>query len=109
MRSNISNCGNTGPARSAARLPRNDPGSNDMVPAGFSLAAIKHRTIVLTALALVLGLTAACETSGERALREEREAYIESLDLEELKGSLETVNPDPYTDGTIKPRYGKKR
>lgn len=77
-----------------------------MVPAGFSLAAIKQWTLTLTALALVLGLTAACETAGERALRKEREAYIKSLDLDELKGSLETVNPDPYTDGTIKPHIG---
>ena len=65
-----------------------------------------RRAIPLAALIAVMGLMAACETAGERALREEREAYIKTLDLEELKGSLETVNKDPYTDGTIKPHVG---
>ena len=77
-----------------------------MIPASRDLARWKGRSAAFAALVLVLGLTAACETAGERALREEREAYIESLDLEELKESLETVNPDPYNDGTIKKHFG---
>lgn len=51
---------------------------------------------------VVMGLTAACETAAERAAREEREAYIETLDVDELKESLETVNPDPYANRRFK-------
>ena len=79
-----------------------------MISAPIRLASPRQRIVPFAALTAVLALTAACETAGERALREEREAYIETLDLEELKGSLETVNPDPYTDGTIRPRYGRR-
>ncbi|NIA72138.1 hypothetical protein HBA54_26465 [Pelagibius litoralis] len=50
---------------------------------------------IVLALAAV-GLTAACESAAERAAREEREAYIETLNVEELKENLNTVNPDPY-------------
>ena len=77
-----------------------------MHPTATRPAAWTPRALTLAALAMVLGMTAACETAEERALREEREAYIESLDVDELKGSLETVNPDPYNDGTIKKHYG---
>ncbi len=77
-----------------------------MHPTATRPATRTPRALTLAALAMILGMTAACETAGERALREEREAYIESLDLDELKGSLETVNPDRYNDGTIKKHFG---
>ncbi len=79
-----------------------------MSPAGFALAKISRQGAALAALALVVGLTAACESASEREARKEREAYINSLDMDELKNSLHTVNPDPYSDGTIKPRYGRR-
>ena len=78
-----------------------------MSPAGFALAKISRQGAALAALSLVLGLTAACESASEREARKEREAYVNSLDIDELKSSLHTVNPDPYTDGTYKPRPGK--
>ena len=78
-----------------------------MHPNTTKSAARTPRAVTLAALAMVLGITAACETAEERALRKEREAYIESLDIEELKGGLKTVNPDPYTDGTIRKHVGR--
>ena len=77
-----------------------------MHPTATRRTARRPRATTLAALGMVLAVTAACETAGERALREEREAYKESLDLDELRNSLETVNPDPYNDGTIKKHYG---
>lgn len=69
-----------------------------------------HRRLLGVSLALaVLALTAACETAAERAAREEREAYIESLDLDKLKEGLETVNPDPYDPKTAKPLRRQKQ
>ena len=56
----------------------------------------KCRIPVLGVLLAAAALTAACETAAEREARLEREAYVESLDVEELKNQLETVNPDPY-------------
>jgi hypothetical protein len=55
----------------------------------------KRRLLLLAALVAVAGLTA-CESAAEREARLEREAYLKSLDVEELKKQLETVNPDPY-------------
>jgi hypothetical protein len=54
------------------------------------------RLLLAGAMLALAGLTAACESAAERQARLEREAYIESLDIDELKGSLETVNPDPF-------------
>jgi hypothetical protein len=54
------------------------------------------RLLLAGAMLALAGLTAACESAAERQARLDREAYLESLDVEELKGSLETVNPDPY-------------
>ena len=54
----------------------------------------------------------ACESDAERKARLEREAYIKTLDMEELKNSLETVNPDPYAPdnlGTLNRGRPKKR
>src|SRR3546814_11735372 len=55
----------------------------------------KTRLFLVAALLALAGLTA-CESAAEREERLAREAYIESLDIEELKKDLETVNPDPY-------------
>jgi hypothetical protein len=55
-----------------------------------------RRLYLVAALLAVAGLTAACESATERQARLEREAYIKSLDVEELKKQLETVNPDPH-------------
>lgn len=57
---------------------------------------ITGRILLVTALLTLAGLTAACESDAERAARLEREALMKSGELEELKKSLETVNPDPY-------------
>ncbi len=54
------------------------------------------RTLLVTALLALAGLTAACESDAERAARLEREALIKAGKMEELQNSLETVNPDPY-------------
>jgi hypothetical protein len=54
-----------------------------------------RRLFLVAALLAVAGLTA-CESAAERDARLAREAYLESLDVEELKKQLETVNPDPY-------------
>ena len=59
----------------------------------------KRRLMLIAAMLAVVGLTAACESAAERQARLEREAYIESLDVEELQNSIETVNPDPYAPG----------
>jgi len=56
----------------------------------------RKRLLLVAAMLAVAGLTAACESAAERQARLEREAYIKTLDVEELKNSLETVNPDPY-------------
>src|SRR3546814_12902038 len=55
----------------------------------------KTRLFLVAALLALAGLTA-CESAAEREERLAREAYIESLDIEELKKDLETVNPEPY-------------
>jgi hypothetical protein len=55
----------------------------------------KRRLLLVAALLAVAGLTAACESAAEREARLAREAYVKSLDVEELKKQLETVNPDP--------------
>ena len=63
----------------------------------------KHLLVVAGLLAVTLP-AAACETAAERQARLEREAYVKSLDVEELKKQLDTVNPDPYAPknaGTI--------
>lgn len=57
-----------------------------------------RRLLLAAALVAVAGVTAACESAAERQARLEREAYLESLDVEALKNSLKTVNPDPYAD-----------
>jgi hypothetical protein len=54
-----------------------------------------RRLFLVAALLAAAGLTA-CESAAEREARLAREAYIKSLDVEELKKQLETVNPDPY-------------
>ena len=56
----------------------------------------KCRIPLIAVLLAAAALTAACETAAEREARLEREAYVESLDVEELKKQLDTVNPDPY-------------
>ena len=55
-----------------------------------------RRLFLIGAILAVASLTAACESEAERQARLKREAYIKSIDVEELKNSLETVNPDPY-------------
>lgn len=55
----------------------------------------KRGLLVLAAFLAAAGLNA-CESATEREARLEREAYMKSLDVEELKKQLETVNPDPY-------------
>ena len=59
-----------------------------------------YRSAGRTALALALlaaaGMTAACESDVDRAMREEREALKASGQLEELEDQLQTKNPDPY-------------
>ena len=55
-----------------------------------------RRLFLVAALVAVAGLTA-CESAAERDARLAREAYLKTLDVEELKKQLETVNPDPYT------------
>lgn len=63
------------------------------------------KNILRVSLAVAaLGLTAACETAAERDARLEREAYIETLNVEELKEQLNTVNPDPYDPKKFRPR-----
>jgi hypothetical protein len=54
-----------------------------------------RRLFLVAALLAAAGLTA-CESAAERDARLAREAYLKSLDVEELKKQLETVNPDPY-------------
>ncbi|MGF1594937.1 MAG: hypothetical protein ACFCUW_16770 [Kiloniellaceae bacterium] len=56
----------------------------------------KTRLLLVGAMLAIAGLTAACESAAERQARLDREAYIKSLDVEELKESLETVNPEPF-------------
>ncbi|MGF1632044.1 MAG: hypothetical protein ACFCUT_21415 [Kiloniellaceae bacterium] len=56
----------------------------------------RKRLLLVAAMLAVAGLTAACESAAERQARLEREAYIKTLNVEELQNSLETVNPDPY-------------
>lgn len=70
---------------------------------------VSARTLCLLLALAGMGLTAACETAAERQQRLEREAYIESLDLEELKGSLDTVNPDPYDPKKFQPNKGREK
>ncbi|WP_420347565.1 hypothetical protein [Pelagibius sp.] len=67
------------------------------------------RVICLLLALAGTGLTAACESAAERQQRLEREAYIESLDLDELKGSLDTVNPDPYDQRKFQPNKGREK
>src|SRR3546814_18895971 len=55
----------------------------------------KTRLFLVAALLALAGLTA-CESAAEREERLAREAYIESLDIEERKKDLATVNPAPY-------------
>src|SRR3546814_20623630 len=62
----------------------------------------KTRLFLVAALLALAGLTA-CESAAEREERLAREAYIESLDIEELKKDLETVNPDPYARDKTRP------
>ena len=63
----------------------------------------KRRLFLIAAMLAVAASTAACESEAERQARLEREAYIKSLDTEELKNSLKTVNPDPYSSETTAP------
>ena len=56
----------------------------------------RKRLLLVAAMLAVAGLAAACESDAERRARLEREAYIKTLNVEELQNSLETVNPDPY-------------
>jgi len=70
---------------------------------------VPARTVCLLLALVGVALTAACETAAERQQRLEREAYIESLDLEELKGSLDTVNPDPYDPKKFQPNKGREK
>lgn len=70
----------------------------------------KRRLLLAAALLAVAGLTTACESAAERQARLEREAYLESLDVEALKNSLKTVNPDPYaTEETGTGNIGRSR
>ena len=55
-----------------------------------------RRRLLLVAALLAAGGLTACESAAEREARLERKAYVKSLDVEELKKQLETVNPDPY-------------
>jgi len=62
------------------------------------------RTALALALLVAAGMTAACESDVDRAMREEREALKASGELEDLEQQLETQNPDPYdpkTRGTV--------
>jgi hypothetical protein len=54
-----------------------------------------RRLFLVAALLATAGLTA-CESAAERDARLAREVYLKTLDVEELKKQLETVNPDPY-------------
>jgi hypothetical protein len=70
----------------------------------------KRRLFLMAALMAVAGFTAACESAAERQARLEREAYIKSLNVEELKKSLETVNPDHYSQEEVgTPNRGRFR
>jgi hypothetical protein len=59
----------------------------------------KRRIFLIGALLAMAGLTTGCETNAERQARLEREAFMKTVDVEELKKQLNTVNPDPYAPG----------
>jgi len=71
----------------------------------------KRRLLLVGAMLALAGLVTACETAAEREARLEREAYIKTLDMEELKQQLDTVNPDPYANSPNKPvrRHRRRR
>lgn len=61
------------------------------------------RIVLAMALLAAAGVAAACESDIDRQMRLEREALESSGELDDLKGQLETQNPDPYDPQTRNP------
>jgi outer membrane murein-binding lipoprotein Lpp len=62
------------------------------------------RWLILGAVLLAgVGLSA-CESAAERELRLAREAELKTLDVEELRKQLETVDKDPYAQSKTRTR-----